>query len=127
MILLDSDILIDIARRHPPAIAWLDTLGSQEICLPGYVVMEYLQGCQNASELAKAMRWLSPYDRLWPNRAACEAAVETFSNAKLVSGLSIIDALIAHTAIRMNLPLHTFNIRHYAAVPGLQIIQPYTR
>jgi hypothetical protein len=24
-------------------------------------------------------------------------------------------------------PLHTFNTKHYQAVPGLQTVQPYTR
>ena len=26
MILLDSDVLIDLLRKHPPAMAWFDAL-----------------------------------------------------------------------------------------------------
>ncbi len=31
MILLDTDIMIDLSRKYPPAIAWLGSLGDEEI------------------------------------------------------------------------------------------------
>ena len=40
MILLDSDVMIDLLRQYPPAAEWFDTLeDEEEIILPGYVVM----------------------------------------------------------------------------------------
>ncbi len=42
MIVLDSDVMIDLLRRHQPAVAWLNSLGEEEIILPGFVVMELL-------------------------------------------------------------------------------------
>jgi predicted nucleic acid-binding protein len=51
MILLDSDVMIDLLRQHPPATQWFDTLGEDvEVVLPGYVVMELIQGCRNKME-----------------------------------------------------------------------------
>jgi predicted nucleic acid-binding protein len=35
--------------------------------------------------------------------------------------------LIAQTALMANLPLHTFNDKHFKAVPNLRTIQPYSR
>lgn len=53
MILLDSDIMIDLLRQYPPAVQWFDLLDEDEqILLPGYTVMELMQGCRNQSELA---------------------------------------------------------------------------
>jgi predicted nucleic acid-binding protein len=40
MILMDTDVAIDILRGRPPAIAWLQALGSAPLGLPGLVVME---------------------------------------------------------------------------------------
>ncbi|MEA3340140.1 MAG: hypothetical protein U9R15_09255 [Chloroflexota bacterium] len=41
MILLDSDVMIDLLRQYAPAMEWFDTLeDEEEIILPGYVVME---------------------------------------------------------------------------------------
>ncbi len=39
MILLDSDVMIDLLRGYPPAVAWLETLDEEEeLALPGFVV-----------------------------------------------------------------------------------------
>jgi predicted nucleic acid-binding protein len=50
MILVDADIMVDIMRRHPPAVAWLDVLGTEVVGIPGLVAMELLQGCRNREE-----------------------------------------------------------------------------
>ena len=53
MTLVDSDIMIDILRKYPPALSWLDSLGNEEIHLPGFVVMELIQGCENKIDQRK--------------------------------------------------------------------------
>ena len=45
----------------------------------------------------------------------------------LSHGLGIIDALIAECAIGLGVPLCTFNVRHFSAVPGLVTERPYAR
>jgi predicted nucleic acid-binding protein len=50
---LDTDVMIDILRGHPPALQWLKSLGGEEIGLCGIVVMELIQGCQNQGEIRK--------------------------------------------------------------------------
>ena len=47
MILVDTDVAIDILRSHAPALSWLQVLGSAPLGLPGLVMMELLQGCHN--------------------------------------------------------------------------------
>ncbi|MGE0887360.1 MAG: type II toxin-antitoxin system VapC family toxin [Blastocatellales bacterium] len=43
MILLDSDVMIDLFRRFPPAVEWFGSLSAdEEIALPGFVVMELI-------------------------------------------------------------------------------------
>jgi len=59
--------------------------------------------------------------------AACDAALASFSQHRLSHSLGIIDALIAHTAIELGAPLHTFNQKHYDPIVGLATVQPYTR
>ncbi len=60
MILLDTDIMIDLSRRYPPAIGWLASFGEEEIALPGFVVMELIQGCRNKLEQEKVEKNLTP-------------------------------------------------------------------
>lgn len=123
MLLLDTDIMIDLLRRHPPALAWLSSLGATQLGLPGYVVMELIQGCRNKAEQDQLERALTLYQIIWPSPTACDAALASFAQHRLSS----IDALIAHTAIEMSAPIHTFNQKHYATIVGLATVQPYDR
>jgi predicted nucleic acid-binding protein len=50
MLLLNTDVMIDLLRRHPPALAWLTSLGSTQLVSPSYVVMELIQGCCSKAE-----------------------------------------------------------------------------
>ena len=127
MVLLDTDIMIDILRQYDPAQAWLQSLGQQTILLPGFVNMELIQGCQNLTEQRTLMNTLSAYQCVWLSEEACNQALSVFQHYYLSHSLGIIDALIAQTAIELDLPLHTFNQKHYAMIPGLQTIQPYPK
>lgn len=35
----DTDVMIDLLREHPPAVAWIETLDDTEIILSGFVAM----------------------------------------------------------------------------------------
>jgi predicted nucleic acid-binding protein len=118
MLLLDTDIMIDVLRRYPPALAWLASLGSTQLALPGYVVMELIQGCRNKAEQDQLERALTAYQIVWPSAAACDAALVSFSQHHLSHSLGIIDALIAHMAIELGAPLHTFNRSTTTRSPG---------
>ncbi|MBI5789167.1 MAG: type II toxin-antitoxin system VapC family toxin [Candidatus Schekmanbacteria bacterium] len=127
MIILDTDIMIDILRQRLPAIEWLDSLENEEIVLPGFVVMEILQGCSNKLEQKQIEKKLMILARLWPSKEICNEAVNTFALFHLSHGLGILDAIIGQTAVALDLPLYTFNQKHYAAIPGIKTVQPYER
>ncbi|MFM7885513.1 MAG: PIN domain-containing protein [Pseudanabaena sp.] len=57
----------------------------------------------------------------------CNQALEVFAEYNLSQGLGLIDALIGQTAISLGVPLHTFNVKHYAVIPNLITVQPYKR
>ena len=119
--------MIDLLRNYAPAVQWLASLGNEEIVLPSFVVMELLQGCRNKAEQDQVERILAGSRIVWPTPEACNAAVSTFKQLHLSHALGMIDALIAHTALALGMPLYTFNQKHYAAVAGLTTIQPYQR
>jgi predicted nucleic acid-binding protein len=48
--LMDTDVMVDIHRGFPPAVAWLGSLRTAPVALPGLVAMELLQGCLNAAD-----------------------------------------------------------------------------
>ena len=127
MILVDTDVMVDIMRRHAPAVAWLDSLGTETIGIPGLVAMELLQGCRNREEQRRVENVLRPYTLYWPGRMDCARAFDDSAAYHLSHTLGILDALIAETAVGLGMELATFNTKHYSVVSALQTIQPYTR
>jgi predicted nucleic acid-binding protein len=123
-VLLDTDIMVDFLRGHPPAVAWLTAL-PPPIGLPGIVAMELIQGCRNLVEQRRIDKQLRRFARYWPTAPDCQRAYRDFAAYYLSRGLGLLDALIAHTAVGLNEPLATFNVKHYGAIRGLQTIQPY--
>lgn len=127
MILLDSDVMIDVLRKHPPAVEWAGSVRDQEVVLPGIVVMELVQGCRSGGQLQVLLKAIKPFRQLWPSEVDCQNALQSLLALRLSDGLLITDSLIAQTAIGHGVSLHTFNIKHFAKIRGLQTIQPYNR
>ena len=63
----------------------------------------------------------------WPSLSTCSEALSVFARCHLSHGLGIIDALIGQTAVALDVPLYTFNQKHYGAIPNLKTVQPYKR
>jgi predicted nucleic acid-binding protein len=57
--LLDTDILIDIQRGHPPAVTWFTGL-TERPAVPLLVVMELLQDAANKTQVTAALRLVGP-------------------------------------------------------------------
>ena len=127
MILLDTDIMIDVLRGHEPAVNWLRVMLDQEIGLPGLVAMELLQGCQNIREQKRLEKHLSIFSLFWAGPEDCSRALKIFAAYRLSDQLGLLDALIAETAIGLGASLATFNVKHYRVLVELKTIQPYKR
>lgn len=126
MNLLDTDVLIDVQRGHPPAVAWFAAL-TELPAIPGLVVMELIQDAQNATQVRQALALVAPLPVVWPTEADCCRALSDFTVYHLSHGLGLLDSLIAACAVGRSATLCTFNTKHYKAVPGLTIAQPYQR
>lgn len=126
MRLLDTDILIDIWRGHPPAVQWFATCAELP-AVPGLVVMELMQDAKNQQQLHQALQLVQPLEVVWPTEADCARALSDFAVYRLSHGLGLLDALIAACAVGRGATLYTFNVKHYRMIPGLAVEQPYAR
>ena len=124
---LDTDIMIDMLRKFPPAMAWGQELEDAEVVLPGYVMMELIQGCHNKQERNRLQKFVEDYSIVWPSPGYCNQALEIFSEYHLSHSIGLLDALIGLSAVAVNLPLYTFNQKHYSMIPNLHSIQPYEK
>jgi predicted nucleic acid-binding protein len=126
MRLLDTDVMVDLRRQFPPALAWFDGL-VEEPMVPGFVLLEVMEGCRNLREMRRLQRDLAPFTVVWPTAADCERALRTFAEGYLRHGLGLLDSVIGECAVGQGAVLCTFNLRHFRAVPGLVTEQPYQR
>src|SRR5207248_2608124 len=126
MDLVATDVLIDVQRGHPPALAWFAGLTALP-AVPGFVAMELIQDARNAKEVRKAIKLVAPLSIVWPTEGDCNRALADFAAYHLSHGLGLIDALIATCAVGLSANLCTFNAKHYKVVPGLTVVQPYVR
>lgn len=127
MLLVDTDVMVDVLRKHEPALEWLATLDSERLGIPGLVAMELLQGCRNRAEQRRVESLLRPYRLYWPTEMDCLRAYGDFSAHHLSTGIGLLDALIAEIAVGLGVKLATFNGGHYRAVAALEVLQPYER
>ena len=126
MLLLDTDIIIDIQRGHAAAGVWFASL-TDVPAVPGFVVMELIQDAQNARQVRQALRLVAPLQIVWPTEANCQRALADFAAYHLSHGLGLLDALIGACGVGLSATLCTFNVKHYRVIPGLVTLQPYTR
>lgn len=128
MIFLDSDVVIDLLREHPPATRWFDSLEDDEtMVLSGFVVMELIQGCRNKIQQKRLQQDLTFYEIVWLSPNDCDKALEIFAQYHLSHNAGLIDVLVGQTAVTLDVPLYTFNKKHYRFIPNLHTIQPYDK
>ena len=124
---LDTDVLIDFQRGLPTAAAWLRVAVTQRVALPGIVAMELVAGCRNKEDLRVTQAFLKRFNVVWPDTQDMRYAYELLATYCLAYGVRIPDRLIAAMALRRDMPLLTFNVKHYQMFPDLVVQEPYTK
>ncbi len=124
---LDTDVLIDFQRGLPAAAAWLRDDATQRVALPGIVAMELVVGCRNKDDLRITQAFLKRFNVVWPDAQDMQYAYELLATYRLAYGVGIPDCLIAAMALHRDMPLLTFNWKHYQMFPDLVVQAPYTR
>lgn len=119
--LLDTDFLIWCTREHPIALAWLDEF--ETISLSVVTYMELVQGTRNKHELAVLQETLTAWEAeiLHLNEAISTQAEQWVTAYFHSHALSMADALIAATGSFHRLPVVTANVKHFRAIPGLEL------
>jgi predicted nucleic acid-binding protein len=103
------------------------SLGAEAVGISGLVAMELVQGCRDRGEQQRVEAILRPYVLYWPTQGDCARAFDDFTAYHLSHSIGILDALIAETAVGLNVELATFNEKHYGVVSALRTSRPYTR
>jgi predicted nucleic acid-binding protein len=124
-LLIDTDILIDVANKEATAQQRLTTESqTATLGISTITVMELLVGCRNKTEQQALNKFLQQFAICPLSETASDQAVELMQTYALSHGLQIPDALIAATALALNIPLLSKNQRDYRFISGLSLL-PY--
>ena len=121
--LLDTSVVVDVMRLHPPAKNWLSTQIDPGI--PAIVWLEILQGVQDRTALLKALRTLNDFERIELTNDDVTWSIEQLVRYKLSHNVGGMDCLIASASHRLQIPLYTTNLKHFSHLLGHLAQKPY--
>lgn len=124
LILVDTDILIDVGHAVPKAIATLESLADENTLLCSVVTqMELIVGCRNKTELRAVEKFLQHFQVVQITESISSKAADLLKTYRLSHGLLIADALIASTALFLNCALMTRNHKDYRFISEIQLLE----
>lgn len=124
-VIVDTDILIDLAHENEVAIKCLKKLEkAYQLEVSAITRLEILVGCRNKSELRETNNFLEgfPTNALTPE--ITQKTIDLISQYNLSHNLLIADALIAATAITLQKPLISKNQKDFRFIEELTLL-PY--
>lgn len=121
--LLDTAILVDLLRDHPPAKRWIAQQQSVGITL--FVWLEILEGVRNQQEQSRIVRFLNGFERVRIEYSDLEWATRHLTMYRLSHSVDAFDCLIAAVSHRLQIPLFTPNLKHFTTLIDRLAQKPY--
>lgn len=122
MMLVDTNILIEIYRNNKRIIATIEGIGQNNIAVSSITFAELLYGARNKKELQLIRKDISKLTVLNLDEVISEKFIELIAEYSLSHKLAIPDALIASTAICRNLPLYTLNKKDFVFIKAIKLV-----
>lgn len=122
-ILIDTDVLIDVARSVNTAIDRLTAEAqTSTLVISTITYMELVVGCRNRNELQALQQFVRRFEQIQLNEMISDRATQLLADYYLSHGLLIPDSLIAATALVLEIPLLSKNQRDYRFITDLNLL-----
>jgi predicted nucleic acid-binding protein len=120
-VLFDTDVLIWFLRGDGKAAELMTSRPDRAVSIIS--LMELLQGARSRTEVKVIRRFLTEggFRVIVANESISHLAATLMEDHALTDGLQVADALIAATARQTASVLVTGNVRHFRAIPGLEL------
>lgn len=125
MLIVDTDILIDVGRNVNDAVNCLQQIEQRfSVAVSSVTQMELIIGCRNKNELHSLEQFIERFHLIRLDEQISDTAIDLLKQYRLSHGLLIADALIAATAIISDLSFVSKNQNDYRFIEDLQLL-PY--
>jgi tRNA(fMet)-specific endonuclease VapC len=123
MIVLDTNVFIDLLRNYAPAADFFQSLDPEKVLFSAITESELVAGKEN--EHPEKREKLLHFLHVWRKIPLTNPVASLAGDISRRNGLAIPDAIIAATAILNHAELVTRNMKDFKAVPGLKLRSPY--
>lgn len=117
--LIDTNILIEHFKGNRTVTTFLTE--NTNIWVSYVTLGEFYQGILNKTELNYIDDVFELFNCHYGNTIISKYALELLRQYKLSHGLHLFDALIASTAINIDVTLVTLDTKHFKAIPKLKL------
>jgi len=121
MILLDTNILIEILKGHQKTIKKVESFHST-LAISSISVMELYYGAINKAELNKLEKFVSLFYRVQLDENISIQATKLVKIYAKSHSLDIPDSLIASTALVHKTKLFTYNLKDFKYIKNIELI-----
>ena len=121
MILRDSNVIIEALKGDDKTIKIMERIGLENIAISSVTVMELYFGAFNKRELNKIKKHFKALNLVHFDNNVSELAVRLIESYSKSHGLQIPDAIIAATALSLEIKLFTLNLRDFRYIDGLKL------
>lgn len=121
MILLDTNILIEVFKGNTTVIDAIQEAGPENLALSSVTAMELYYGALNRLELQRIRKNLGAFQIIHISTAISETATRLIERYAKSHNMQIPDALIAATALETHCELLTLNVRDFRFISGLSL------
>jgi predicted nucleic acid-binding protein len=123
---VDTDVLIDIARKNARALDfWRRAEARSTTTCSVISIFELLAGCRNLREQRVTLRSLATVQIIQIESGDSVRALEWYRSYHLARGIGFLDCFVAAAARRLGCQIYTLNTKHFRAIPGVTIVRPY--
>lgn len=123
---VDTDVLIDIARKNLRALDfWRRAEARSTMTCSVISVFEVLAGCRNLREQQGTLRSLATVEIVQVESGDSIQALQWYRSYHLSRGVGFLDCFVAAAARRLDCQVHTINTKHFRVIPGLKTTRPY--
>lgn len=121
MILCDTNVIIETLKGDEKTIKIMESIGLENIAISSVTVMELYFGALNKRELNKIKKHLKALNIVHFDNDVSELAVNMIESYSKSHGLQIPDAIIAATALSLEIKLFTLNLKDFRYIDGLKL------
>jgi predicted nucleic acid-binding protein len=111
-LLIDTSVLVDYVRRHPPAIDFMRKLSGKP-SISVVTIQELYAGAHSSRDEAKIESSLPGWNVYQGSVPIARSAGQHMRHFAPSHGLDDLDAIIAATAEHHQLKLATLNVKHF--------------